>query len=189
MPNRRQAVTCAKDDPDVWPRTPYVSHYGDVIMGTMVSQITSLTIVYSTVYSDADQRKHQSSASLALMRGLHRRPVYSPHKWPVTRKMFPFDDVIMIWVNYARSPTDVWDFVGHPFCITLAEQQMVTQNHAKPKKHWTVEGNMYNFVVSISVVVKMGRLRGVYRQSDDQVRDPYVDRIGTWRIKGCKLPR
>ena len=64
-------------------------------MGTIASQITSLTIVYSTVYSDADQRKHQSSASLAFVRGIHRSPVNSPHKWPVTRKMFPFDDVIM----------------------------------------------------------------------------------------------
>ena len=71
------------------------SHYGDVVMGTVASQITSLTIVYSTVYSDADQRKHQSSASLAFVWGIHRGPVNSPHKWPVTRKMFPFDDVIM----------------------------------------------------------------------------------------------
>ena len=66
-------------------------HYNDVIMGKIASQITSLTIVYSTVYSDADQRKHQSSTSLAFVRGIHR-PVI--HKWPVTRKMFPFDDVI-----------------------------------------------------------------------------------------------
>ena len=51
-------------------------------MGAMASQITSLAIVHSTVYSGADQRKH-------------RWPVNSPHKWPVTRKMFPFDDVIM----------------------------------------------------------------------------------------------
>ena len=64
-------------------------------MGAIASQITSLTIVYSTVYSDADQRKHQSSASLAFVRGIHRGPVNSPHKWPETRKMFPFDDVIM----------------------------------------------------------------------------------------------
>ena len=70
-------------------------HYGDVIMTTIASQITSLTIVYSTVYSGADQRKHQSSASLAFVRVIHRGPVNSPHKWPVTRKMFPFDDVIM----------------------------------------------------------------------------------------------
>ena len=73
-------------------------HYSDVRMGTIASQITSLTIVYSTVYSDADQRKHQSSASLAFVRGIHRGPVESPHKWPVTRKMFPFDDVIMVTV-------------------------------------------------------------------------------------------
>ena len=48
------------------------SHYNDVIMTTMASQITSLTVVYSTVYSDADQRKHQSSASLAFVWEIHR---------------------------------------------------------------------------------------------------------------------
>ena len=58
-------------------------------------------MVYSTVYSDADHRKHQSSASLAFVRGIHRGPVNSPHKWPVTRKMFPFDDVIMSSVPLA----------------------------------------------------------------------------------------
>ena len=72
-------------------------HYNDVIMGAKESQITSLTIVYSTVYSDADQRKHQSSASLAFVQGIHRGPVNSPHKWLVTRKMFPFDYVIMTY--------------------------------------------------------------------------------------------
>ena len=65
-------------------------------MSAMASQITSLTIVYSTVYSDPDQRKHQSSASLAFVWGIHRGPVNFPHKWPVTRKMFPFDDVIVL---------------------------------------------------------------------------------------------
>ena len=70
-------------------------HYNDVIMSAMASQITSLTIVCSTVYSGADQRKHQSSASLAFVRGIHRWPVNSPHKGPVTRKMFPLDGVIM----------------------------------------------------------------------------------------------
>ena len=70
-------------------------HYSDVIMDMMASQITSLTIVYSTVYLGTDQRKHQSSASLACVWGIHWWPVNSPHKWLVTRKMFPFDDVIM----------------------------------------------------------------------------------------------
>ena len=51
-----------------------VSHYCDVIMGVIASQITSLAIVFSTVYSDADQRKHQSSASLAFVRGIHWGP-------------------------------------------------------------------------------------------------------------------
>ena len=64
-------------------------------MGAIASQITSLTFVYSIVYSDADQRKHQSSASLAFVRGIHRGPLNSPHKRPIARKMFPFDDVIM----------------------------------------------------------------------------------------------
>ena len=66
-------------------------HYNDVIMSAMASQIPSLTIVYSTIYSGADQRKHQSSASLVFVRRIHRWPV----KRPVTQKMFSFDDVIM----------------------------------------------------------------------------------------------
>ena len=71
------------------------SHYCDVTMGPVASQITSLMIVYSSVYSGSDKRKHQSSASLAFVRGIHRGPVNYPHKWLVTRKMFPFDDTIM----------------------------------------------------------------------------------------------
>ena len=71
-------------------------------MGMLASQITSLTIVYSTDYSGVDKRKHQSSASLAFVWGIHRGPVNSPQKWPVTRKMFPFDDVIMT-INASNS--------------------------------------------------------------------------------------
>ena len=70
-------------------------HYDDVIMTMLASQITSITVVYSIVYSGVNQRKHQSSASLAFVWEIHRGPVNFPHKWPVTRKMFPFDDVIM----------------------------------------------------------------------------------------------
>ena len=66
-------------------------HYCDVIMGAVASQITSLTFVYSTIYWGTDQ----SSASLAFVRGIHRWPVNSRHKLPVTLKMFPFDDVII----------------------------------------------------------------------------------------------
>ena len=74
-------------------------HYSDVVMGAIASQITSLMIVYSIVYLSADQRKHQSSASLAFVRGIHRWTVNSPYKWPVTREMFPFDDVIILHVS------------------------------------------------------------------------------------------
>ena len=74
-------------------------HYDDVIMTMLASQITSLAVVYSIVYSGVNQRKHQSSASLAFVREIHRGPVNFPHKWPVTRKMFPFDDVIMGSIN------------------------------------------------------------------------------------------
>ena len=81
--------------------------YNDVIMDAVcstpllcsptwdVKQSTSLTIVYSDVYSGEDQRKHQSSASLAFVREIHRWPVNCPHKCPVTRKTFPFDNVVM----------------------------------------------------------------------------------------------
>ena len=71
------------------------THYNDVIMTTMASQITSVAVVYSIVYSDADQRKYQNSASLAFVWWIHRGPVNSPHKRPETRKMSPFDDVII----------------------------------------------------------------------------------------------
>ena len=81
--------------------SPFATHHNDVIMGTMAFQITSLTIVYPTVYSGADRRKHQSSASLAFVQGIHRRPVNSPHKCPVTQKMFPFDDVIVRYMYIA----------------------------------------------------------------------------------------
>ena len=77
-------------------------------LNALASQITSPMIVHSIVYSDADQRKHQSSVSLAFVRGIHRGPLNSPPKWPVTRKMFPFDDVIMtIFVNAARSHSHI----------------------------------------------------------------------------------
>ena len=89
------------------------SHYNNVIMGVMASQVTSLKIVYSTIHSGGDQRKHQSSVSLAFVWGIHRWPVNSPHKGPVMRKMFPFDDVIMITLGELRSTLCVWPEVFH----------------------------------------------------------------------------
>ena len=81
---------------------PVHHHSSDVIWGAIASQITSVTIVYSTVCSSVNQRPHQSSAPLPFVRGIHRWPVNSSHKWPVTRKMFPFDNVIM-WNHHGSS--------------------------------------------------------------------------------------
>ena len=70
------------------------AHYNDVITSAMASQITGVSLVCPTVCSGTDQIKHQSSTSLAFVMGIHLWPTDSHHKRPVTRKMFPFDDVI-----------------------------------------------------------------------------------------------
>ena len=94
-------------------------HYSDVKLDVMASHIISLTMVYWTVYSGADQRRHQSSAPLGFVMGIIRWPVNSPHKWPVTRKVFPFDDVIMcLWdaeapTLYEASFTDTYQLNQH----------------------------------------------------------------------------
>ena len=101
-------------------------HYDDVTMGAKASQITSLTIVYSNFYSGADQSKYQSSALLAFVWGIHRGPVNSPHKWPVTRKMFPF-----WWRHHVYGPShacldennDVWLVQMWRFTINLTNSQ------------------------------------------------------------------
>ena len=98
-----------------WKNLPL--HYSDVIMSPMDSQNTSLTIVYSTVYSD--QRKHQSTASLAFVSEIHQWPVNSPQKGPVTRRMFPFDDVIMnIMELLSQKEIRTTRIVGHDDVIS-----------------------------------------------------------------------
>ena len=108
--------------------------------------MNSLTIVYSTVYSGADQRKHQSSASLAFVRGIHRWPVNSRHKRPVTRKMFLLDDVIMIhkngpWLSWYHRffrmcfPTNYRPSINSPGWSTMAWKW---QTHISVSSIWTV---------------------------------------------------
>ena len=101
-----------------------VYHYSGIIMSMMASQITSLMIVYSTIYSGADQRNHQSSMSLAFVRGIHRWPMNSLHKGPVTQKMFPFDDVIM------TQHCDYW-------CCTRPKTSSVATVLIKYSWYWT----------------------------------------------------
>ena len=121
-----------------------IIHYNDVIMIAMASQITSLTIVYSTVYSGPDQRKHQSTASLAFVHGIHRWPVNSPHKRPVTRKMFPFDDIIMpfksIWHCWSYSFTWRYPSIGSLFINFIRRwcaRKIHVQNKIPTNKYWT----------------------------------------------------
>ena len=99
----------------------YVLNYDDVIMTMLASQITSLTVVCSIVYSGVNQRKHQSSASLAFVREIHRGPVNFPHKWPVTRKMFPFDDVIMNEYYMNIWECNVWLLISFIWLMTNAD--------------------------------------------------------------------
>ena len=105
-------------------------------MDAIASQITSLSIVYSTVYSDADKKTHQSSASLAFVWGIHRRPVNSPHKWPVTRKMFPFDDVIMIYrLQFCYNDVDAKNDQQK---ISMIYMCSATPSSNKLWYHWTI---------------------------------------------------
>ena len=103
------------------------NHYSDVTMSAIAPQTTGISIVYSIVCSGVDQRKHQSSASLAFVRGIHLWPVNSPHKGPVTRKMLPFDDVIMIppyiwWRTAKHEPCASFLYsVGSIFTLCLTE--------------------------------------------------------------------
>ena len=71
------------------------THYCVVIMNAMASQITGVSIVYSTVCADADPKNIKPPRYWPFVRGIHRWPVDSPHKGPVTWKLFPLDDVIM----------------------------------------------------------------------------------------------
>ena len=90
-------------------------------MSVMASQIISLIIIYSSVHSGAHQRKHQRSVSLAFVRRIHRWLVNSPHNWPVTRKMLPFDDVIM----FAWTSQQTYGFPG----IVLRPPIYITQQN------------------------------------------------------------
>ena len=72
-------------------------YYSDAIMNALAALINGVPIVYTTVCSGADDRKHQSSASLAFVWGIHWWPVNSSHKRWVTQKRFLSDNVIMAW--------------------------------------------------------------------------------------------
>ena len=99
-----------------WRLMLFSQHYNDAIMSAMVSQITGVSIVFSTVCWGSCQRKHQSFASLAtFVSGIHWWPVGSPHKGPEALKMFLFDGVIMVMVS-TKSYTSKWEAIRQHLC-------------------------------------------------------------------------
>ena len=113
----------------------------------MAFPITSVSIVFLTVCLGADQRKHQSSASLAFVRRIHRSPVDSPHKGPETRKMFPFDDVIMRLPNNHR-PFHTYLIVWNDIPFTLCTS-MIMKTRVRPVAHTVLIGSIsYLYIFS-----------------------------------------
>ena len=120
--------------------------HNDVIMSAKASQITSLTIVYSTVYSRRRSEKHQSSTSLAFVRGIHRWPVNSPHKGPVTRKVYPFDDVIMHPCSYCKDKTNIpYDPMcsQHGVCGLFSGPVSISEKTSFRKISWSLEATRW----------------------------------------------
>ena len=132
-------------------------------MSTMASQFTSLTNVYSGVYSGVDQIKHQSSTSLIFVRGIHRWPVNSAYKDTVTWKMFPFDDVVMIWGDL---------FYG---ILIIKPSPFELHSASEMKHHCTNSGHRCN--QDRFIVVEINVLRS------EQRGQHFVDNIFTLKAK------
>ena len=130
-------------------------------MGAISSQITSVSMVCSTVFSNADQRKHQSSASLAFVRGIHRWPVNSPHKGPVTRKLFPFDDVIML----------------NPVCVRASQLRFFRRTRNIKYPHYSSCVESISIISQAQPVAALGYI--------EITLDSYVNRQGTTYDKVC----
>ena len=110
-------LKCSRGTFSVW-------HYGDIIMGAIASQITSLTIVYSTVYSDAYQRKHQSSASLAFDRWIPRTKGSSAENisiWWRHHELVTFhaNNICNEWISYKENITYPHPATTYTNCIPL----------------------------------------------------------------------
>ena len=110
-------------------------------MSVMVSQMTGVSIVYSTVGSGKDQSKHQSSASLAFVMGIHWGPVNSSHKGPVTPKMFPFDDVSMHHFMVALESANVQYPAETDFTISGIWFDGVLSGDNKQTMHCTINSS------------------------------------------------
>ena len=160
-------------------------HYSGIIMSEMASQITGALIVYPTVCSSADQRRYQSSASLAFVRGIHRSParspVNSPHKGPVTRKCFhlmtsPWEtNRQFYWLMFTCSSTHDESMTRKrfPHCWPFARKSTVTgrfpsQRSSNGRFDVFSDDKLNNLLDKSWVVDDLGR-------HDAQVRSLYCD--------------
>ena len=142
-------------------------------MSEMASQTTSLMVVYTTVYSGANQRKYQSSVSLAFVRGIHRWPVNSLHKGPGMQKMFPFDDVfmhrisVMIW-EYLFIPSFIFSILLYQFqikqqCYLTKQMGIIMEwNSTQTIQSWITE-NWWHILCISMVELKVSILPRVFK--------------------------
>ena len=123
--------------------------YSDVTMSAIASEITGVSIGYLTICSGTDQTKHQSSASLAFIRGIHRSPMTSPHKGPVKRKMFLSDDVT--WRSRWHGPTVTSHWLWLCGCVIHAVS-LWGHEHAITLKRNIVILTMFEVVIKVQPV-------------------------------------
>ena len=151
-------------------------------MDAMASHITSLTIVYHLFRHR--WKKHQSSASLAFVRGIHRWPVNSPHKGPVTWKMFPFDDVIMLaavttpqcrWGKQVELPQAGISMYYTSLLKRIQQKRLIQPNQTRTEQilwkfHW-LHGRYSNF-----------NFKGFIRHKYTRQNKTYVLHSNVWRL-------
>ena len=125
------SVSCSQLN-QVYTRLPYeeyanpLIHYNGVIMNVMAPQIISITIVYSIVYLSADQRKHQISALLAFVRGIHR------DRWFPRRSASNAENASTWWRhcdNYSKRQNS--SGMEMPACVVTYSNQPTYRNHLK----------------------------------------------------------
>ena len=141
-------------------------------MSAVTSRISNLTIVYSTIYSRSDQRKHQSSASRAFVRGSHRWLVNTPHQGPVTWKMFPFDDVIVENIS-------LWRQLYVPNCLAYGLEYDNTSIY--PLRHFTVQhciGPVFEWLLCI---IWVSFRTAIHSLQGCRIPSPVTAKI-TWRM-------
>ena len=122
-----------------------IYHYTDVILTTITSQITSLTVVYSTVYSDADQRKHQRSASLSFVWGIHRDRWIPRTKGQLRGKCFHLMTSscggVTTWHCSNVIMSSIRTQINGVSIVYSTVYSGADQRNTKASRHWIIGGN------------------------------------------------